>query len=325
MVLDNMKTSIKRLLKAGSANNTIKSYQSDLKYFWAWAKLVKGAKEAYPVVEKLVMAFVLSHLEGLPGKVDRALVKAGIKAKPGKHSVTTVERRVKALVWAHKMRGLPAEFKTEQIRASISAAKRISSKAGISQRKSRAITKDLLNRMLKTFGNSLHDLRDKAMLVFGFYTGGRRRSEIVAARFENLTKIRGGYSYIMPRSKTDQTGKGKIKILWEPHARHLTNWLKASGIKSGYLFRPITRWGHIGEQMLSPEIVNKIVKHRIEAIGLDPRFYSAHGLRRGFMTECGRQGKGLVDAMQCSDHRDVRTAITYYEEGQIMLNPATRI
>jgi integrase len=81
----------------------------------------------------------------------------------------------------------------------------------------------------------------------------------------------------------------------------------------------------ISEKPINPQVVNNIIKKHIDMIGEDPKNYSAHGLRRGFITTCGRLGLLPSDVMDLTDHRDIRTLMVYYEEGRINRNPATRI
>ncbi|MET4727141.1 hypothetical protein ABIE09_000935 [Lysobacter enzymogenes] len=50
-------------------------------------------------------------------------------------------------------------------------------------------------------------LRDRALLCFGFASGGRRRSEIAAADMRDLRKVgEDGYIYRLEYSKTQQAG-----------------------------------------------------------------------------------------------------------------------
>ncbi len=178
--------------------------------------------------------------------------------------------------------------------------------------------------MLNTFTMREKDKRDKAILLFAFSTGGRRRSEVSAARYENLDAMRGGFVYRMPMSKNDQEGKGCQLPVMGPAAKALRAWIKVAQITDGWLFRAIRR-GKITKDPITPATVNAIVKQRVEMVGRDPQHYGAHSLRRGFVTEGGRQGMSIGEIMQLSTHRDVRTAIMYYEEGEVMRNPAGRL
>jgi integrase len=105
----------------------------------------------------------------------------------------------------------------------------------------------------------------------------------------------------------------------------LERWLKKAGITRGYIFRGIDRNGHLKKTPINPGEVNRIVKIYAQRAGLDPAIYSAHGLRRGFMTHCARMGIPIQEAMELADHSNVQTALIYYEEGSIYHNRATMI
>ena len=49
----------------------------------------------------------------------------------------------------------------------------------------------------------------------------------------------------------------------------------------GPLFRPIDRFGRVGDERLSDRSVALIVKRAVEAAGLDPARYAAGSLRSG--------------------------------------------
>lgn len=57
---------IRNLIDAATADNTRRAYASDLSYFWAWAHLVAGQVQNYPVPVALVVRFILDHT----GKMD---------------------------------------------------------------------------------------------------------------------------------------------------------------------------------------------------------------------------------------------------------------
>ena len=60
-----------------------------------------------------------------------------------------------------------------------------------------------------------------------------------------------------------------------------------------------------------------ILKKRCAQAGLDPRTFSAHGLRSGYLTEAARRGVSLQEAMRQSRHRSVQQASSYYNEIEI--------
>lgn len=319
---------IDKIITSGTADNTQRTYEADLKYFWGWAQLSVGEDEHYPVSRELCEQFAMDHIEGLDPATDAALVASGVKAWIGRQKVSTIHRRIKALAWAHKIRNLESPTAAQSIRSVISAARRAESKQGIVTRRSQAITKPILLNMINRINvHTLQGKRDRALLAFGFFTGGRRRSEIAGAQMRFLSKSGGVYTYFLHRSKTDQSGKGAKKILRAPYSKWLAAWIGAACITDGYLFRTLKRNGTASEKPLRGRTVNQIVKRYIEATGkYDPANFSAHGLRRGFMTQCGRDGNiSLGDAMALGGWSDVKTAMRYYEEGQLENNPATRI
>ena len=91
------------------------------------------------------------------------------------------------------------------------------------------------------------------------------------------------------------------------------------------MFRRIDRWGTLQERALTPQSVNLILKKRIASAGLDPREYSAHGLRSGFMTEAARRGIALPEAMAQSQHRSVQQAARYYNDVERQMGRAARL
>ena len=165
----------------------------------------------------------------------------------------------------------------------------------------------------------------RALLLFAFASGGRRRSEVTRARIEDLTQVdHTTYLYRLVYSKTDPTGAQNHveKPILGPAAAALTAWLQASGVKEGAIFRRI-RGQRIAEA-LQPQAVRAIVRRRAALAGLNPEF-SAHSLRSGFMTEAGRQNVPLGEAMALSGHRSVSTAMRYFQVGAVQSTRAAQL
>ncbi len=324
---------IQELFKAGTAPTTLIAYRSDLEYFWTWAKIALNIKEpCYPIPKNMLIQFIIDHLYGLNDQVEKRLMLAGKKARPGPHSINTVQRRISSLSVAHQYQGIEENpCAAKEIKMLLRKARRAAVKDGKQSQKKRAITLDLLFRLIGTCnGESLIDLRDRAILLVAFATGGRRRSEVVAMRHENLTPVDGGYTWILPSSKTDQDGIGlPLPILGRP-AEALKNWIKKSGERTGFVFRGITKGGNLlpsksNKYGIAPYTVCRIVKKRSAMAGLDPQQFSAHSLRSGFITEAGKQGKPIQDIMALSGHRSIGVAIGYYQAGNAVNNSAAQL
>lgn len=319
---------IKDLLTAAPAQKTLKAYKGDVKYFWAWVKITQAIeKEDYPISPDLLELFMADHIRGLDPNVDAAMVAAGVKKEPGPLKIDTIKRRVAGMIRIHQMLGHPNIYRTPDLKAMARAAKRRETQSGVVKKQARAIVSATLDKIIDSYGARKRpkDRRDIAMMVFAFYTGGRRNSEVVDAKMEFLTRFPGGYEYWLPRSKTDQAGKGFKKLLRNPHAGYLTAWLNISGVEDGYIFRSIGKGGTVKASPVGNNALSLAIKERMDVLGYDPRFYSAHSLRRGFMTQCGMSGIPLSDAMQCSGHKNPAVALQYYEEGHIEANAATRL
>ena len=80
------------------------------------------------------------------------------------------------------------------------------------------------------------------MLLVGWASGGRRRSDLVALQVGYLEAVpdRGGYLIHLRRSKTDQEGVGVTVLVLGRAAEALSTWLDLSGIQHGPLFHPTT-------------------------------------------------------------------------------------
>jgi len=92
----------------------------------------------------------------------------------------------------------------------------------------------------------LKGLRDRALLLLGF-AGAFRRSELVALDVADLEETEEGMRVAIRRSKTDQEGKGEIIAIVRSSVncpvKAVKNWLQATSITEGSLFRSVTKGG----------------------------------------------------------------------------------
>lgn len=134
--------------------------------------------------------------------------------------------------------------------------------------------------MLATCDDSLEGLRDRALLCFGFASGGRRRSDIAAADMRDLRNVGDdGYIYRLEYSKTQQAGVKADSTPDKPilgrSAEALEAWLKAADIREGAIFRRVWK-DRLGPPLL-PGSVASTVKRRAHLAGLEGDF-CAHSL-----------------------------------------------
>lgn len=327
---------VRELLAEAAAANTTRSYATALRYWAGWHLGRFGAELTLPVNEAVVIQFLVDHIQRkgkaglvseLPPTLDQALVAAGLKAKVGPLKLSTVVQRVAVVSTAHKLKRLANPCELPSVRTLLSRARRASVKRGDRPTKKTAITRAELEAMLSTCDDNLEGLRDRALLCFGFASGGRRRSEIAAADMRDLRKVgEDSYIYRLEHSKTQQAGVKADSTPDKPilgrSAIALSAWLEAAGIREGAIFRRIWK-DRVGPALL-PGSVAAIVKRRARKAGLEGDF-GAHSLRSGFVTEAGKQGVPLAAVMAMTEHRSVTSIVGYFQSGQAIDNPAARL
>jgi integrase len=329
--------SVRALLKEGQSANTVRSYGSALRYWAAWFRLRYRAALALPVPVPAVLQFLVDHVErtaedgtlihDLPPAVDHALVENGFKGDLGAPALNTVLHRLSVLSKAHQMRDVSNPTRDPAVQELVRRIRRAYATRGVRPASKAALTKDPLEAMLATCTDGLIGIRDRALLLFAFSSGGRRRSEVASAVMENLVKVNGQtYLYRLTHSKTDQAGTAHNtdadKPLVGPAAEALTAWLSASSVQSGPLFRRIRKTKAV--EPLSGQAVGHIVKRRARLAGLEGDF-GAHSLRSGFVTESGRQNVPMKEAMSMTGHRSVQTFLRYFQTGSVQTSAAANL
>lgn len=338
---------LKHLVETGMGANTLRALASDLAYLERWCLAATGTPLPWPAPRALVVKFIAHHLwdparkeadaaHGMPDEVASALRIAGALKSPGPHAPATVQRRLSLWGSMHKWRGLAGPFGDGQIRTALRLAVRAAQRPR-SRKSEQAVTADIIEKLLQTgWMNRLIDLRDKAILLVAFGSGGRRRSEVAAMRVEDIRiepdlPAKPGELPLpcrairLGRTKTTDAGDGAVSLLVGKPVLALDAWLTRAKITSGPVFRAVDQWDNIGQAALTPQAINLILKKRITLAGLDPALYSAHGLRSGFLTEAARQGVPLPEAMAQSQHRSVAQAARYYNDAERKMGKAARL
>lgn len=327
---------VRELLAEAAAANTTRSYASALRYWAGWHRARYGIELGLPVTEAIVMQFVVDHVARrgkagltweLPPAVDETLVAAGLKAKRGPWKLASVVHRVAVLSTAHRLKRLPNPCEEPAVRTVLGRARRASVKRGERPAKKTAITKAELEAMLATCDDSMEGIRDRALLCFGFASGGRRRSEIAAADVRDLRRTGPqAFIYRLEHSKTQQAGvtagSTPDKPILDRAADALATWLHKSGIREGAIFRRL--WKRRIGPPLSPAAVGAIVQRRAKLAGLKGDF-GGHSLRSGFVTEAGKQNIPLAAVMAMTEHRAVSSVVGYFQAGAAQLNPAASL
>ncbi len=189
---------LRHLVNEGMGENTLRALTSDLAYLQAWSLASTKHSLPWPAPEALLLKFVAHHLwdpakrendpdHGMPDSVAQPLRDQGFLRTACPHAPDTVRRRLASWSTLTKWRGLSGAFASPALKSAIRLAVRAAPRQR--RRKSaKAVTGDVLAKMLATCAKeNLRDVRDRAILMVAFASGGRRRSEIAGLRVEQIS------------------------------------------------------------------------------------------------------------------------------------------
>lgn len=284
------------MLANAQAPETLRKYKGAWAAFESWAK--EQGVTALPAPPAVVVSY-LGHLhaEGLaPASLRLALA---------------------ALVDQHRRAGLPSP-RDPKISAFLRGLHRTVGAAP--RNRKAALTPAELRKMTAAMPQTITGVRDKALFLLAFSTA-LRRVNVVQLRIDDIERRGDGLLVHVRRSKTDQEGRGHIIAVHRGNAlcpvAALEAWLEASHIRSGWLFRKIDRWGHLGGERLDPGTVARLLKRAAIRAGLDPdhvKRLAGHSFRSGHVTTAAKAGVGLAEIAAVTNHRRLDQVREYIRE-----------
>ncbi|MDO5647031.1 tyrosine-type recombinase/integrase [Paracoccus sp. (in: a-proteobacteria)] len=320
------------LYRRGTPQNTLRAWERDLVYITAWKAAAFNAPLEWPEAENVALRFVLDHsvdvtdAAGPARQVADALIAAGLRRSLACPAPSTLDRRIASWQAFHRMKNLPSPFDAPLIRQARGRARRAAARP-VAPKSDNPITRAVLEQMLATCDHSHRGMRDRAALMLGWASGGRRRSEIVALNRDDIDdRDFDGSGLLRIRllvTKTTGPQDAPRLPLKGRAARAVMIWLRAARISDGPVFRPISKTDRVLPRRLDAASLRDIVRNRLVLAGYPPDFASTHGLRSGFLTQAALDGAPLVAAMQLSLHRSAAQAQRYYADIDIADNPAT--
>tara|TARA_Y100001970_G_scaffold98174_1_gene123434 strand:+ start:338 stop:1252 length:915 start_codon:yes stop_codon:yes gene_type:complete len=280
-------------LKSSKANNTLRAYKADFRDFALFCQ--KNAFSSMPTQPKIITLY-LTHL-----------------SKSSKFS--TLKRRLASISVIHKLNGHYLDTKHPIITENLLGIKRVK---GTYQKAKKPILINDLKLIIKAIDedkNLNNKLKNKALLLVGF-SGGFRRSELVAIDIDDVEFVSEGVKIFVKRSKTDQSGEGMTKgIPYFTNSNYcpvisLKNWIKEAQIKSGKVFD------------MSDKNVALTIKKYAAIAGLDKNKYSGHSLRSGFATSTAELGAEERSIMAMTGHKSTQMVRRYIKEANLFKNNA---
>ena len=281
-------------LKAATAPNTRKAYQSDVQHFMSAGGLLPTSTEG-----------ILNYLHKFANQLN----------------ARTLQRRLTALKQWHLTQGFSDPTAHPLVHKTVTGIYHVHGKPAV---KAPALSLDHLTQLAHYLqaSDKLTHRRDNALLQIGFF-GAFRRSELVAIQWQQVSFVCEGVEILIPRSKTDQAGNGVTCAIPYGHATlcpvvALKIWHGKSGSPAdGFVFSPISKSGTLSRKPLSTNSVNILLKQHATACQLpQASAYSGHSLRRGFATGAAQKGATLGAIMRQGRWRQASTVHGYVEEGQ---------
>lgn len=281
------------------AKSTQRCYIGDANLFTAWCDSIHAC--ALPARPEVV-AMYISHIASLGRKVS------------------TIERRLAAIRFMHKTKGHESPTSAECVHAVLEGIRRTK---GCAPKKKAAAYVHYVVDMINQCPSTIAGDRDRALFATCL-AGAFRGSEPLSLDIDDLDRVPEGYIITLRRSKTDQTGAGKLKgIMNGQHIRCadlLHKWiavLSDAGIHDGPLFRPINRGQKIETRpekcRLGSRSFLNLVKHYAAEAGLDPHVFGTHSFRRGFVTEAYEHDADASDTMGVTGHSRFESMREYQE------------
>ena len=286
---------------ASRAESTWRAYEHDWRVFVHWC--VGNGHDPLPASPRTLEMFLATQAMPAGGRAP--------------YSLSTIERRRAAVRLMHLGAGHPSPHASPEV---VELMRGIANTLGAApKRKVAALDNDICRMAAACDLNTLVGLRDKAVLLFGF-AGAFRRSELVGLDLKHLDAHSRGYRVVIVSSKTDQAARGQeIAIPRQPGSAFcpveaLDAWLRGADIHEGPVFRRVFKGGRrIGPTSLSGTSVAAIVKRGALAIGVDPRLYAGHSLRRGWLSSAAANREDVYRMTAQSRHRDIRSVLAYVE------------
>lgn len=252
-------------VQLAQAANTRAAYDKDLLRF-------VGANGEIPATPEEVAAYLVAHRD---------------------LKISTLRRWASGISFAHVSANLPDPCASRLVKDTLKGLSKSETK---DVRRARpAIVKEV-RIMVDRQPASLRGIRNRAILLVGF-CGALRRSEIRALEVRDVAFDTDCMRLRIRSSKTDQEARGAtVTVMKAKQARYcaidaLKFWIQTAGIRSGSLFRPISKSGAIAADALSGYSISQVVKEAADLAGLDSTTYSGHSLRAGLITSAMVAGK----------------------------------
>ena len=350
MVKITINDNVTKLKEKSKAKNTQDKYEGD------WLKFIDYCKNKYncnPLdVDDLDSAYALTanYMDWLHEDPEAKMLK-GSSNIPGREKVnnnpysssaykaSTIQRILASITYKYRLNNFQFDRKNPNIAETISAILRDEKnhKSGQAKEILKADIKKIID-FIPDDPEDFRNIRDKALILIGFYSFCRR-SELLGMKYEHLHFGNDGIQVLIPFSKTDQTGEGRMIFLPATNdnycpVKSLNNWLEVARIDNGALFYKINKSNTIEKYTMNQKnqkvSLNDasfvlILKKRAGAAGLeDCDKISGHSLRIGSITQARMNGVPTHEIMAQSGHKTTQMIDRYTKLSNIRETSAAK-
>ena len=290
---------------------------------YAAQRTSKATTQAHEYDWKVFETFAdVMGVTALPASTDIILAFLADQAKTKK--MATLLRYKSSISVIHKENGFPSPFNVPAVEHMLEGMRR---QKGMAQEGRDALDYDAVASA--ELGDDIETIRDRALVLFGFMTA-LRGTEICALNMEDLEFVDEGVIVTVRKSKTDQHKTGRVVSVPRSKnkktcpVRALERWLDlnensfagngVARLKSGPVFRTISRAGEVTSKRITRGIVWAVVKDLAKKAGLEGD-YGAHSLRAGYVTRARQNGVSWDQIRAQSGHKGeiVRRYARYVE------------
>jgi len=289
-------------LDAATRDNTVKSYRSAVEHFEVdWGGLLPASAES-------VARYLAAYADQL--------------------ALNTLRQRLTALAQWHNEQGFPDPTKAPIVRKAMRGIRALHPAL---EKQAKPLQLENLEHVVRWIDSSvdlarranhrgaeLRHLRDKSLLLLGFWRGFRS-DELSRLTVEHIDVRPGeGMVCFLSRTKSDRQNQGttfKAPALSRlcPVDAYL-NWIASAQLTSGPVYRAIDRWGHTREKPLNVDSITPLLRTILRTAGVDAvDHYSGHSLRRGFATWAASNGWDIKNLMEYVGWKDIKSATRYID------------
>lgn len=295
------------------------AYEGDIAHFRAWCE---ARPCCYFPASVEAVAYYLNEMAY--GEAPRADHKGRQpRGAGGRWSLATIQRRSGSIGKMHRMAALHDPTSDARVKELLLSIRR---RIGKAQRQARPLLPEHLRAAFAAMlvPRSVLDTRDTSVATLTFALAGRRSEvcELDLADIEFTSDglmVNIGPSESRPERRTKTNQEGAREILNVPTGDDpatdpvtaLRAWLDVRGNESGPLFFGVTRQGKIRRKRMPAQRVSFIAKRLAKLAGLDPKHYSGHSLRAGFVTAADANGVSSGAIMRQTRHKLTDTLRRY--------------